>query len=126
MNLSIDFTWERSKIFLTEKRERGGVFLLQKQLPEVFCKKNVLRNFAKFPGKHLCQNLFLNKVTGLRAATFLKKRLWHRCFPRNVAKFLRTHFYRTTLGDCLCIYKTAMQISESKEFLFVRLIDDCL
>ena len=34
--------------------------------PEVFCKKGVLRNFAKFTGKHLCQNLFLNKVAGLR------------------------------------------------------------
>ena len=25
---------------------------------EVFCKKGVLENFAKFTGKHLCQNLF--------------------------------------------------------------------
>ena len=25
--------------------------------PEVFCKKSVLRNFAKFTGKHLCQRL---------------------------------------------------------------------
>ena len=30
--------------------------------PEVFCKKSVLRNFAKFTGKHLCQNLFLIKL----------------------------------------------------------------
>ena len=27
--------------------------------PEVCCKKGVLRNFAKFIGKHLCQSLFL-------------------------------------------------------------------
>ena len=33
--------------------------------PEVFCKKAVLRNFAKFTGKHLCQCLFFNKVAGL-------------------------------------------------------------
>ena len=26
----------------------------------------------------------------LRSATLLKKRLWHRCFPVNFAKFLRT------------------------------------
>ena len=26
--------------------------------PEVFCKTGVLRNFAKFTGKHLCQSLF--------------------------------------------------------------------
>ena len=30
---------------------------------EVFCKKGVLKNFAKFTGKHLCQSLFFNKVT---------------------------------------------------------------
>ena len=34
--------------------------------PQVFCRKGVLRNFAKFKGKHLCQGLFLNKVAGLR------------------------------------------------------------
>ena len=26
----------------------------EKQPPKVFCKKGVLRNFAKFPGKHTC------------------------------------------------------------------------
>ena len=33
-------------------------------------------------------------------ATLLKKRLWHRCFPRNFVKFLKTPFYRTLLDDC--------------------------
>ena len=46
---------------------------LQKQLPEVFCKKSVLRNFAKFTGKNLCRSLFLNKfeitVRGLSLKT---------------------------------------------------------
>ena len=36
--------------------------------PEVFCKKDVLRNFAKFTGKHLCQSLFYIKVASLRPA----------------------------------------------------------
>ena len=27
-------------------------------------KKGVYRNFAKFPGKHLCKGLFLNKIAG--------------------------------------------------------------
>ena len=35
-----------------------------------------------------CQSLFFNKVAGLRPATLLKKRLWHRCFSVNFAKFL--------------------------------------
>ena len=34
--------------------------------PEVFCKIGVLRNFAKFTGKRLCQSLFFNKIAGLR------------------------------------------------------------
>ena len=29
---------------------------------------------------------------GLRPATLLKKRLWHRCFLVNFAKFIRTYF----------------------------------
>ena len=42
--------------------------------PEVFCKKGVLRNFAKFTGKHLCQSLFFNKVADLRP--FFIEHLW--------------------------------------------------
>ena len=56
-------------------------------------RKGVLGNFPKFTGKHLCQSLFLNKVVGLRPATLLKKWLWHRCFPVNFVKFLRTGFF---------------------------------
>ena len=55
-------------------------------------RKGVLRNFAKLTGKHLCQSLFFNKAAGLRPAALLKKRLWHRCFPVNFTKFLRTTF----------------------------------
>ena len=61
--------------------------------PEVFCKKGVLWNFAKFTGKQPCQSLFFNKVAGLRPETLFKKRLWHRCFPVNFVKFLRTPFF---------------------------------
>ena len=78
-------------------------------------KKDVLRNFAKFTGKHqyqslffykvaglhLCQGLSFNKVAGLRPATLLKKRLWHRCFPVNFAKFLRISFLQNTSGRLL-------------------------
>ena len=55
--------------------------------PEMFSKKVVLRNFAKFTGKHLCQSLFL-----------LKKGLWHRCFPVKFCKISKTTFsYRRPL-----------------------------
>ena len=51
----------------------SGCVFTQKQPPEVFCKKGVFGNFAKFTGKHLCQRLFFNKVAGLRPATLLKR-----------------------------------------------------
>ena len=72
-----------------------------------FVRKGVLRNFAKFTGRHLCQSFFLrleglfSKVAGLRPATLLKKRLWHRCFRENFAKFLRTPFLQNTSGRLL-------------------------
>ena len=46
--------------------------------------KGVLKNFTK---KHQCRSLFLRK---LQAYNFKKKQLLHRCFPVNIAKFLRT------------------------------------
>ena len=40
------------------------------------------------------------KVAGLRPATLLKKRLWHKCFPVNFVKFLRIPFLQNTSGGC--------------------------
>ena len=55
-------------------------------------RKCILRNFSTFTGEHLCQNLFCN---------FIKKRLWHRCFLVNFAKFLRTYFFQNISGRLL-------------------------
>ena len=45
----------------------------------------------------VCQMLLLfpqvPSTWGLKPATLLKKRLWHRCLPANFMKFLRTPFY---------------------------------
>ena len=60
----------------------------------MFYKNNVLKHFAKFTEKHLCEGHFFNKVAGLR---LLKKRLWHQCFPVNFAEFLRT-----SADNCHC------------------------
>ena len=77
----------------------------QKQPQQVFCKKDVLRNFTKLTHKKTpspeslfnkvaaAPGLFLNKIAGLKPATLLKKRRWYRCFfPVNFVKFLRTPF----------------------------------
>ena len=54
-------------------------FKFRSSRPEVLCKKDVLRNFA-------------------RPATLLKKRLWNRGFPVNFMKFLRTPFLQNASG----------------------------
>ena len=59
-------------------------------------KEDVLRNFAKSTGKHLCQSLFFDKLAG-----FWKKNLRHRCFPMNFAKFLRLPFLQNTFRKLL-------------------------
>ena len=61
--------------------------------------KGVLKNFAKFTGKHLCQSLFFNEVADLGPATLLKKILLHRCFPVNFSKFLRAPYLKDTFGQ---------------------------
>ena len=62
-------------------------------------KNGILKNFTKFTGKHQRQSLFSNSVGGLRLATLLKKRVWHSCFPMNLANFQEHRFYRKPLGD---------------------------
>ena len=57
--------------------------------PEVLCKKAVLKSFTQFQGKHLCQSLFFRR----QPTTLLKNRPWHRCFPVNFEKYLRTPFF---------------------------------
>ena len=56
---------------------------------EVFYRKGVFRNFEKFTGKHLCENLLFNKVAGLRTVTLLKKRFQYKCFSVYCSKFLK-------------------------------------
>ena len=45
--------------------------------------------------RYSVKNVFLkiSQNTGLKPATLLKKRLWHRCFPVNFVIFLRTPFF---------------------------------
>ena len=55
--------------------------------------------------QHLQENTcarvsFLIKLQALKPATLFKRRLWHRCFPVNVAKFLRIPFLQNTSCGC--------------------------
>ena len=60
--------------------------------PKVFCKKGVLRNIAKFTGKHLCQSLFFNKIAG----NFIKKEALAQEFSCEFCEISKNaNFYRT-------------------------------
>ena len=93
----------------------------QKQPPEVFCKKGVLRNFTKFRGKHLCQDLFF-KVAGMRSVTLLKKRLWHRCLPVNFAKFLRTPFLQNISRPMFLYFHRHLHVHRCHCHYYVNLL----
>ena len=85
-------------------------------------KKRVLRNFAKFTGKHLCQSLFFSRVAGLRPVISLKKRLWHRCFPVNIAKFIRTPFLKEHLWWLLLLLLVLVRIGLHLWWLLLLLL----
>ena len=51
--------------------------------------KNVFLEISQNSQGNTCASFLIN---------LLKKRLWHRCFPVNFAKFLRTPFLQNTFG----------------------------
>ena len=68
---------------------------LEKQPPEVFYKKAILKNLAIFTGKHLCWSLFL--------ISFFQKKDSN---TMNVAKFLRTSILKNICKRLLFSLKT--------------------
>ena len=93
MNIGFVFCKSRTAISKSAKFWYNHQFTDRSSHQRCSVKKGVLRNFAKFTGRHLCQSLFFIKVAGLRPATLLKKRLWRRNFPVSFAKFLRTPLF---------------------------------
>ena len=82
---------------------RSGFFFLMYTLLNIIlweytCTGKILVNIC-----HLNQNAQKRPPLLLqaRSATLLKKRLWHRCFSVNFAKFLRTLFLQNTSGRLL-------------------------
>ena len=64
-----------------------------KQPPGELCKKICSYKFRNIHRRtHLLESLF-NKVAGLQACNFIKKRLQHKCFPMNILKFLRAAIF---------------------------------
>ena len=69
--------------------------------PDVLCKKKVFLEISQNSQESTCaRDSFLIKLQ----ATLLKKSLWHRSFPVNFAKFLRTAFLQNTSGRLLLAF----------------------
>ena len=68
---------------------------------EVFCKKGVLKKFAKFTGKHLCQISFLIKLL-VDAYNFIKKKTLTQVFSCEFSRaFKITPFFIARLWQLL-------------------------
>ena len=63
----------------------------------MFLKVGALKNFRKTHTETVLSESLFNEVVSLQTGNFIKKRLQHRRFPLNIAKFLRKTFYRTPL-----------------------------
>ena len=64
--------------------------IIKKQPPEVFYKTKVLKNFAKFTGKHLCQSFFF--VIKLQAWGQTYVTFYFEVFFANISKDFRNGF----------------------------------
>ena len=56
-------------------------------------REGVLRNFAKFTGKQLCQSIFLNKVAGQKACNFIEKETLAQVFSCEFTEVSKNTFF---------------------------------
>ena len=66
----------------------------------------------------MLESLF-NNVAGFQSCNFIRKRLQHRCFSENIAKFLRKpilkkHLPTAASVDCKKIYSATESLIEMK------------
>ena len=69
------------------------------------------------------------KAAGLKACNFIKKRLQHRCFPVNFAKYLRIpfvtgHLHRWLLLEGICVRTSLVKILQPCHFHTLKSITD--
>ena len=73
---------------------------LQQQPPEMFCENSC---FCSIHRKIPVLESLCNKDAGLKACTFIKRRIWRRCFPVNIAKFWTVPILKN-LGERLLLH----------------------
>ena len=84
--------WALSWASFTKLRTHKLCIKCRSSRPDVFCEKGVLRNLAKFTGKHLCQSPFFNKVAGA-ASNFIKKETLAKVFSCEFCEISKNIFF---------------------------------
>ena len=109
--------------------------MFRSSCPEVFCKKDVLRNFTKFTGKRLCQgnkvtyHLFLNFLS--QSLFFIKKETLAQVFSCEFYYVLRNFIKKMTLAQAFsfefceifkntCFYRTPLVAASAIGSLVVK------
>ena len=67
---TVQFLFESNKKYFLSINQGIKTLKLRSCRLELFCKKGVLKNLAKFKEKHLYQSLFFNTVAGLTHKTY--------------------------------------------------------
>ena len=89
--------------------------LFQKQSPDIFCKKGVLRNFAKFTGKHLYQSL------QPKACNFIKKETLAQMFSCEFWEISKNTFLQNTSGQLLLSFATSRRSRNANTVFSTRI-----
>ena len=81
-------------------------------------RKGVLRDFAKFTGKHPCQSLFFNKVAGLspQACNFIKKETLAHVLSCEFCEISRNTFFTEHLWATAALFRHSFTFNS--QFLY--------
>ena len=93
-------------------------------------KKVFLQIFLHISQENTCVGVSFNKLTGLKACNFIKKRLQHRCFSVKFAKFLRrilkkNYFdeYRQATASILFAFILSHSYNSSYDFIKINFLN---
>ena len=102
------YVWNSEIICLLERRP------LELVAQRCSVRKDVLRNFTKLTGKHLCQSLSFNKVAGLRpqACNFIKRETLAQVFSFKFREISKNTFFKEHLLWLLLV----LEISNKRLF----------
>ena len=81
-------------------------------------KKGVLRSFATFTGKHLCQSLFFHKVAGA-ACSFIKKETLAQVFSCEFCEISKNTFFTEHLWATASVLSVGFSLGYHKRKTFI-------